>query len=85
VALTQQSSQPSHSSEEDSNQNEKKKGETMVQEEEEKQHKEEPSYYPPALEWDEQHPSDVQQEPPVDAMYCQYCLITPCLFIQWQE
>jgi hypothetical protein len=45
-----------------------------------------PSYYPPALEWDEQDPDDIQQEPPVDAMYCAgYCLITPCLFIQWQE
>jgi hypothetical protein len=38
-----------------------------------------------ALEWDEQHPDNVQQEPPVDVMYCQYCLITPCLFLQWQE
>jgi hypothetical protein len=45
-----------------------------------------PSYYPPALEWDEQDPDNIQQEPPVDAMYCAgYCLITPCLFIQWQE
>jgi hypothetical protein len=53
----------------------------MVQEEEDKQHKKEP-YYPPAIEWDEQHPDDVQQEPPVDTMYCQYYLITPCLFLQ---
>ena len=46
---------------------------------------EEIPYSPPALEWDEQDPDDVQQEPPVDAMYCGFCLITPCLFIQWQE
>jgi hypothetical protein len=57
----------------------------MVQEEEEKEHKEEPSYYPPALEWYEQHPGDVQQEPPVDVMYCQYCLIIPCLYVKPQK
>jgi hypothetical protein len=28
---------------------------------------------------------DVQQEPPVDAIYCGFCLITPCLFLQWQD
>ncbi len=40
---------------------------------------------PTSPEWDDQDPDDVQQEPPVDPMYCQFCLITPCLFLQWQE
>jgi hypothetical protein len=57
----------------------KKKSEPVVQKEEEE------PYYPPVLEWDNQHPDDIQQEPPVDHMYCQLCLITPCLFLQWQE
>jgi hypothetical protein len=65
--------------------NEKKKSEKKVEEEEKDQPEEQPSYYPLVLEWDEQGPDDVQQEPPVDVMYCGYCLITPCLFIQWQE
>jgi hypothetical protein len=37
------------------------------------------------LEWDDQHPDGVQQEPHVDYMYCQFCLISPYLFLQWQE
>jgi hypothetical protein len=64
---------------------EKKKSENKVEEEEKNQPEEQPSYYPPPLEWDEQDPDDVQQEPPVDAFFCGYCLITPCLMIQWQE
>jgi hypothetical protein len=46
---------------------------------------EEEPYSPPALEWDEQDPNEVQQEPPVDPLYCRFCLSTPCLFLQWQE
>jgi hypothetical protein len=52
----------------------------VVQEEEE----EEP-YSPWALEWDDQHPDNLQQEPPIDVMYCGFCLITPSLLFQWQE
>jgi hypothetical protein len=41
--------------------------------------------YPTSPKWDDQDPDDVQQEPPPDAMFCGFCLITPCLMIQWQE
>jgi hypothetical protein len=51
--------------------------EPVVQEEKEEEEK---SYSPPALKWHEQHPNHVQQELPVDAMYCGFCLVTPCLY-----
>jgi hypothetical protein len=63
----------------------KNQGEAVVQKEETDTVEEEGPYYPPALEWDNQHPNDVQQEPPVAPTYCHFCLCTPCLFLQWQE
>jgi hypothetical protein len=82
AALNLQSSQPNQSNGgKDTHEGEEtKKSESVLQEEEE----EEP-YSPPALKREERHPNNNQQQPPVDAMYCGFCLITPCLFLQWQK
>jgi hypothetical protein len=50
----------------------------VVQEETDTNDKE----YPTSPKWDDQDPDNVQHEPPVDAMFCGFCLITPCLFMQ---
>jgi class 3 adenylate cyclase len=80
AALTQPVSQASEGEGKESDEEEnKKKGEPKVKKEEEE------PYNPPAPEWDEQDPDNIEQEPPVDPLYCQFCLYTPCLFLQWQE
>jgi hypothetical protein len=40
---------------------------------------------PEEPEWDDQDPNDLEQEPPVDPLYCGFCLATPCLFLQWED
>jgi hypothetical protein len=62
---------------------EAKVSEIVVEQEETKNINDEE--YPKSPKWDDQDPDDVQQEPPPDAMFCGFCLITPCLMIQWQE
>jgi hypothetical protein len=45
--------------------------------------------YPLAPEWapvwDDRPAEDIPQEPPVDPMYCGYCLKTPCIFLQYHQ
>jgi HD-GYP domain-containing protein (c-di-GMP phosphodiesterase class II) len=36
-------------------------------------------------ECDDRDADDLPEEPPIDWMYCSYCLQTPCVFLQYQD
>jgi hypothetical protein len=57
-------------------------------EEEEEEEEEETRCERPVIqhpEWDDRPDADLPQQPPVDKMYCGFCLQTPCCFLQYQE